>query len=86
MTGRELLIVGVAVPLVVGLVLLEVEYSFFKGTSDLKTVAMQTVEKLEGYSVEPKSEPSIEPDVEDLNTLLKLADKVHGPSARNADF
>ena len=35
MTVREILIVGIAIPLVVGVVLLQIEYSFFtKSTSN----------------------------------------------------
>jgi hypothetical protein len=90
MTRREV-VVSVVLPLGVllvgGILLLKIEYSFFtKSTTDLQIEARQTVEKLEGHSVEPEYKPSIEPDIEGLNTLLKLVDKVSGPTARNAEL
>jgi hypothetical protein len=77
-TARELLIVGIAVPLAVGVVLLQIEYSFFaKSTSELKTEAKQIVETIQGRSVEAAPKPLVEPDV---------ADKLYGTTSRNAEF
>lgn len=86
-TPRELLIVGIAVPLAVGVVLLQIEYSFFaKSTSELKTEANQLVERIQGRSIEAASKPLVEPDIAELQTLVDVADKLYGTTSRNAEF
>jgi len=91
MTGREIVVVGIVLPLGVllvgGILLLKIEYSFFtRNTPDLQIEARQTVEKLEGHIVHSAPQPSVEPDIGELQTLLELADKLHGTTARNAEL
>ena len=87
MRARDVLIAGIAVPLVVGVVLLQIEYSFFtRDTSELKAEAKQIVEKIEGHNVEPPDKTFVEPNVGELQPLLKVADKVYGTTARNTEF
>jgi hypothetical protein len=87
LTVREILIVGIAIPLVVGVVLLQIEYSFFtKSTSNLETEAKKIVEKVEGRNVESVPKPFVEPNVAELQTLLEVADKLSGTTSRNNEF
>lgn len=87
MRARDVLIAGIAVPLVVGVVLLQIEYSFFtRDTSELKAEAKQIVEKIEGHNVEPLDKTVVEPNVGELQPLLEVADKVYGTTARNTEF
>lgn len=89
--GRETIVKYLVLPLVVllvgGVLLLQIEFSLFsKNTPDLQAEARQTIEKLEGNKVKSVLPPVIESDLGELQDLLKLADKVFGPSARNAEL
>lgn len=87
MTTRELVIAGILVPVVAGVILLKIEYSFFtSGNSDLKSEATQVVEKIEGRKAEQSVKSFVEPDIAELQTLLEVAEKVYGTSSRNTEF
>jgi hypothetical protein len=88
--NRDLLIGVIIGPVVVGFVLLSLEYSLFIPETEVSKAAKTVVDSLvtEEDEEEPvyEIEEFIEPDVSDLKVLLTIAKKINVSSTRNSEF
>ncbi len=90
MSAKSWIATAIIAPIVVGLVLLCAEYSFFSKSTTSDTASVGTVlEKAQQVvkQIEPtqKDEESfIEPDIGNLQTLFETAEKINDSTERNA--
>lgn len=92
MTAKSWIATAIIAPIVVGLVLLQAEYSFFSkdatsNTASVGTVlekAQQVVKQIE--PIQKDEESFIEPDIGNLQTLFEVAEKIYGSTERNAEY
>ena len=88
--SRDLLIGVIVGPILVGVVLLLLEYSFFIPETEVSKAAKAVVDSL--TFDESEKEPSyeidefIEPDVSDLKVLLTIAKEINVSSTRNTEY
>ncbi len=87
MTAKRWIVTAI-VSLIVGFILLKAEYTFFAKKGDavepLSIKAKKVVKQIESIKVE--NESYIESDIGSLQTLLNVASKIHGSTARNAEY
>ena len=92
MTVKSWIATAIIAPIVVGLILLQVENSFFSkdvtsNTASVGTIsdkAQQLVKQIE--PIQKNEESFIEPDIGNLQTLLEVAEKIYGSTERNAEY
>ena len=93
MTIKNLIIAGIIGPVLVGIILLNVEYSFFVPGSDISKKAKEVVDSIVSSSLESTSkqpeyelEELLEPDVTQLKTLHAIASEINVSGTRNREL
>lgn len=93
LTTKNLIIAGIIGPVLVGILLLCVEYSFFVPGNDVSKKAKDVVDSIvfsssQNTSKQPKYELEglLEPDVTELKTLHAIASEINFSSTRNGEF
>ena len=88
MTAKSWIATAILAPLLVGLILLLVQYQFFdKSPSTTDSVlekAKEVVKQIE--PIKETEESYIEPNLGNLQTLVEIADKIYGTTERNAEY
>lgn len=88
--SRDLLIGAIVGPIIVGLVLLSLEYSIFIPEIEVSKAAKTVVDSIitEKSDKEPvyEIEEFIEPNVNDLKVLLSIAKEINVSSTRNNEY
>ena len=88
MTTKSWIATAIIAPLLVGLILLQVQYSFFsknqKSTESVLDKAKQVVKQIE--PIKENEETFIEPDLGNLQTLVEISGKIYGSTERNAEY
>ena len=92
MTNKKLIIAAIIGPVLVGILLLNVEYSFFVSGYDLSKKAKDFVDSAISSSENTTKKPEyeleelLEPDVTELKTLHGIASEINVSSTRNVEF
>ncbi len=95
MNFRLFILLAIIAPIVVGIILLNLEYSFFSKGKDLSEQAKEVVTDIEELVTVknekklpdlPKDKEFIEPNVKDLMTLYEIARKINVSSSRNKEY
>jgi hypothetical protein len=88
MTTKNWIATAIVAPLIVGLILLQAEYSIFTNNSgSTKSIAKKTEEIVKQLEpVEKKDEDLIEPNLGNLETLFEVAGEIYGSTERNAEY
>ena len=88
MTTKAWIATAIVAPLSVGLILLTVEYSYFRKKptpeSSLSVQAKDIAKSIE--TTRKEDSPNSEPDVSDLEALYTVASKIYGSTERNAEY
>jgi hypothetical protein len=88
MTAKSWIATAIIAPLLVGLILLQVQYQFFvkspSSTDSILEKAKQVVKQIE--PIKDSEESFIEPDLGNLQTLAEIADKIYGTTERNVEY
>lgn len=86
MNVRSFVAIGIVAPIVAGIILLSIEYSFFKPGGSLAKEAEKLVENLEGPIKKSSIEEFIEKDVDILETMYQAASKINVYGKRNDEY
>lgn len=83
---RSFVAVGIVAPIVAGIILLNIEYSFFTPGGSLAKEAEKLVENLEGPIKKSSIEEFVEKDVDILETMYQAASKINVYGKRNNEY
>jgi hypothetical protein len=92
LTTKKLIIAAIIGPVLVGILLLNVEYSFFVPGNDVSKKAKDVVDSIISSSENTHKKPEyeleelLEPDVTELKTLHDIASEINVSSIRNVEF
>lgn len=89
MRAWKLIATIIVVPILVGLVLLHFEYSYFSNPKEKsRSLAKEAKEVVHSLSQDNNfdDELYIEPDMGNLQTLFEIAKKIYGSTERNAEY
>ena len=90
MRAWKLIATIIVVPILVGLVLLHFEYSYFSNPKEKsQTLAKQAKEVVHSLSQDNNVDDEssyVKPDIDNLKTLFEIAKKIYGSTERNAEY
>ena len=87
MNNKSILVTVVVAPILVGYLLLQIEYSFFSVSGEASRSLQKEAEKVLVSLEEPKdAESFIEADIGDLEVLFQVAKNIYGSAPRNKEY
>lgn len=89
MSNKGIVVSAVVAPIIVGLMLLQIEYSFFSISGGANRELRKEAEKvLSSIATKESLKPEsyIEEDIENLEILYQIASKIYGADERNAEY
>ncbi|MBT2920462.1 hypothetical protein [Vibrio anguillarum] len=87
MINKSILATAIVAPVLVGYLLLQIEYSFFSVSGGASRTLQKEAEKVLISLEEPKeAESFIEADIGDLEVLFQVAKNIYGSEPRNKEY